>query len=45
MKYNREYIEDLLKSFFEKKTLVKGVISNMKGDYPYSKIIIKPLML
>lgn len=45
MKYNREYIEELLKGFLEKRILVKGIISNMKGNYPYSKAVIKPLML
>ena len=33
MKYNREYIEELLKGFLEKRILVKGIISNMKGNY------------
>ena len=44
MKYNRENTKKLLQDFLEKKVLVKGIISNMKGNYEYSKVIIKPLL-
>lgn len=45
MKYNRENTEKLLQDIFQKKILVKGVVSNMKGNYPYSKVNIKPLLI
>ncbi len=45
MKYNREQTEKLLKEFLENKILVKGVISNMKGNYEYTKVVIKPVLL
>lgn len=45
MKYNREYTKELLTKFFTEKTLVKAVISNMKGNYPYTKVAIKPLVI
>lgn len=45
MKYNREQTEKLLKEFLENKILVKGIISNMKGNYDYTKVVIKPVLL
>ena len=45
MKADREYVKNLLKDFLENKKLVKAVFSNMKGDYPYTKINIKPLII
>lgn len=45
MKYSRENTEKLLQDIFQKKILVKGVVSNMKGNYPYSKVNIKPLLI
>ena len=45
MKSNRENTEKLLQDIFQKKILVKGVVSNMKGNYPYSKVNIKPLLI
>ena len=45
MKSNRENTEKLLQDIFQKKILVKGVVSNMKGIYPYSKVNIKPLLI
>lgn len=45
MKADKEYIKNLLKDFFKNKKLVKAVFSNMKGNYPYTKINIKPLII
>lgn len=45
MKADKKYIKDLLKDFFENKKLVKAVFSNMKGNYPYTKINIKPIVI
>ena len=45
MKSNRENTEKLLQDIFQKKILVKSVVSNMKGNYPYSKVNIKPLLI
>lgn len=45
MKADKKYIKDLLKDFFENKKLVKAVFSNMKGNYPYTKINIKPVVI
>lgn len=45
MKVDKKYIKDLLKDFFENKKLVKAVFSNMKGNYPYTKINIKPVVI
>lgn len=45
MKYSRENTEKLLQDIFQKKILVKGVVSNMKGNYPYSKVNIKSLLI
>lgn len=45
MKINREKTLALLKENFEGKKVTKCIFSNMKGDYEYTKIIIKPLMI
>lgn len=45
MKINREKTLALLKENFEGKKVTKCIFSNMKGNYEYTKIIIKPLMI
>lgn len=45
MKIDREKTLALLKENFEGKKVTKCIFSNMKGDYEYTKIIIKPLMI
>ena len=45
MKINKEKVFELLKENFENKNITKCIFSNMKGDYEYTKIIIKPLII
>lgn len=45
MKIDREKVIALLKENFKEKKVTKCIFSNMKGDYEYTKIIIKPLMI
>lgn len=45
MKIDREKVFELLKENFENKNITKCIFSNMKGDYEYTKIIIKPLII
>ena len=45
MKINKEKVFELLKENFEHKNITKCIFSNMKGDYEYTKIIIKPLII
>lgn len=45
MKMSEEKILSLLKEEFENKNIVRCIFSNMKGDYEYSKIIVKPLII
>ena len=45
MKINKEKVFELLKENFENKNMTKCIFSNMKGDYEYTKIIIKPLII
>lgn len=45
MKINKEKVFELLKENFENKNITKCIFSNMKGDYEYTKIIIKPLVI
>lgn len=45
MKIDKEKVFELLKENFENKNITKCIFSNMKGDYEYTKIIIKPLII
>ena len=45
MKIDKEKVFELLKENFENKNITKCIFSNMKGDYEYTKIIIKPLVI
>ena len=45
MKINKEKVFELLKENFENKNITKCIFSNMKGNYEYTKIIIKPLII
>lgn len=45
MKIDREKVFELLKENFENKNITKCIFSNMKGDYEYTKVIIKPLII
>ena len=45
MKIDKEKVFELLKENFENKNITKRIFSNMKGDYEYTKIIIKPLII
>lgn len=45
MKLDREKVLTLLKENFENKNITKCIFSNMKGDYEYTKIIIKPVVI
>ena len=45
MKIDKEKVFGLLKENFENKNITKCIFSNMKGDYEYTKIIIKPLII
>ncbi|WP_027129186.1 class I SAM-dependent methyltransferase [Fusobacterium perfoetens] len=40
-----EKVLSLLKEEFENKNIVRCIFSNMKGDYEYNKIIVKPLVI
>ena len=44
MKIDKEKVLNL-KENFENKNITKCIFSNMKGDYEYTKIIIKPLII
>lgn len=45
MKMSEEKVLSLLKEEFENKNIVRCIFSNMKGDYEYNKIIVKPLVI
>lgn len=45
MGYKKENINDIIREIFTEKKLIKAVISNMKGNYPYTKINIKPIIV
>lgn len=45
MKVNEEKVNLLIEDIFSKKKLVKCVFSNMKGNYPYSKVMVKPILI
>jgi len=45
MKANEEKVNLLMEDVFSNKKLVKCVFSNMKGNYPYSKVMIKPILI
>ena len=45
MKIDKEKVFELLKENFENKNITKCIFSNMKRDYEYTKIIIKPLII
>lgn len=45
MKIDKEKVFELLKENFENKNITKCIFSNMKGDYEYTKVIIKPLII
>lgn len=45
MKIDKEKVFALLKENFIDKKITKCVFSNMKGNYEYNKIIIKPLVI
>ncbi|MDP0505901.1 MAG: SAM-dependent methyltransferase [Fusobacterium sp. JB019] len=45
MKVNEEKINLLIDDIFRNKKLVKCIFSNMKGNYPYTKVNIKPILI
>ncbi|MFK4784698.1 class I SAM-dependent methyltransferase [Fusobacterium sp. MFO224] len=45
MKVNEEKINLLIDDIFKNKKLVKCIFSNMKGNYPYTKVNIKPILI
>lgn len=45
MKYSEEKVISLIKDIFNNKELVKAIFSDMKGDYPFTKVIVKPVVI
>lgn len=45
MKLNNENIFFFIKEILKNKSLIKCVFSNMKGNYPFTKVIIKPVLI
>lgn len=45
MKLSNENLHFNIKEMLKNKALIKCVFSNMKGNYPFSKVIIKPILI
>ncbi|MGX6591524.1 class I SAM-dependent methyltransferase [Cetobacterium ceti] len=45
MKYIKEDLLNFLVEKIENKEFVKATISNLKGNYPYEKVILKPVII
>lgn len=45
MKYSTEELINLIHSIVDREEVVKATISDMKGSYPYKKILLKPITI
>lgn len=45
MKYSTEELINLIYSIVDREEVVKATISDMKGSYPYKKILLKPITI
>lgn len=45
MKYSTEELINLIHSIVDREEVVKATISDMKGNYPYKKILLKPITI